>query len=200
LGNVWKYLSYIDADQLPITINGKEVRQFYSGRYMYYYLYPIVFVDVEENVLKREMVEEGNSATPPDAPELDCYVFKGWDSMDYKDVTYSRTIYAEYEVAEYCKSSEDESSSSSAKDKSSSSKGKDGIVLVGQVPQFSLAAVGHNIQVSGAPMGSAYAVFDMQGRVLKQGRVESANFGFSMPRAGTYLVRISDQSMVVKLR
>lgn len=68
------------------------------------------------------------------------------------------------------------------------------------VPQFTLAALGRDIQVSGARVGSAYAVFDMQGRVMKQGRVESANFGFSMPRAGTYLVRISGQTRVVKLK
>ena len=98
-------------------------------------------------------------------------------------------------------SSSAKSSSSSAKANSSSSKGgKNAIAAAGQVPQFSLAAVGRSIQVAGARVGSAYAVLDMQGRVMMSGRVDAANFDMAMDRAGTYLVRIGGQTQAVKLR
>lgn len=97
-------------------------------------------------------------------------------------------------------SAKTKSSSSSAKVKSSSSKGKDAIVAAAQVPQFSLATVGRNIQVSGARVGAAYAVLDMQGRVMLTGRVDAANFSLAMGRAGTYLVRIGGQVQNVKIK
>ena len=98
------------------------------------------------------------------------------------------------------KSSSSSAKSSSSKSKSSSSKGKDAIVAAGQVPQFSLATVGRNIQVAGARVGSAYAVLDMQGRVMLTGHVDAANFSLALDRAGTYLVRIGSQAQTVKLR
>ena len=54
----------------------------------------------------------------------------------------------------------------------------------------SVNVVSRNIQISAAPVGSGYAIFDMQGRVLKKGRVESPNFNIMMPRAGTYFVKV----------
>jgi hypothetical protein len=93
------------------------------------------------------------------------------------------------------------SSSKSEKGKSSSSKGgKDAIVAVQQVPQFSLVAAGRDIQVAGARMGSAYAVFDMQGHVMVKGRVEAANFDVPVSRAGSYLVRIGNQVQKVNIK
>lgn len=189
LGNIWAYLANESSKELSVTVNGKEVKSYYG--YVYYYLFPVSFVGLNGKIISRQMVEEGESATPPKAPEEKGYVFTGWDSDDYKKVTDSRTIHAEYEKVE---------SSSSAEGKFSSSKGKTGIVPVGHAPQFSLAAVGRGIQVSGATVGSAYAVFDMQGRVLRQGRVESANFDMTFANAGTYLVRIAGQSATVRLR
>ena len=97
-------------------------------------------------------------------------------------------------------SSSAKAKSSSSKAKSSSSKGKDAIVAAAQVPQFSLAAVGRSIQVAGARMGSAYAVFDMQGRIMLTGHADAANFNLAVDRAGTYLVRIGNQAQTVKLR
>jgi hypothetical protein len=94
------------------------------------------------------------------------------------------------------------SSSSSAKDaKSSSSKGgKESIFVHVQLPQFSLVAMGRDIQVAGARMGSAYAVFDMQGHVMVKGRVGAANFDVPVSRAGSYLVRIGNQVQKVNIK
>jgi hypothetical protein len=42
-------------------------------------------------------------------------------------------------------------------------------------------------------VGAAYAVLDLQGSVVTQGRVSAADFGLDMPRASTYLVRIGSE-------
>lgn len=91
-------------------------------------------------------------------------------------------------------------SSSSADGKSSSSKGKDAIATMDHVPQFSLTAAGRSIQVAYAPVGAAYAVFDMQGRIIARGRVHSQNFGLTLSQAGGYLVSIGDQVQKVFIR
>ena len=98
------------------------------------------------------------------------------------------------------KSSSSKAKSSSSKAKSSSSKGKDAIVAAAQVPQFMLTAVGRDIQVAGARVGSTYAVLDMQGRVIAKGRVAAANFNLTMDRSATYLVRIGYQTQRVVIR
>ncbi|WP_158213079.1 GLUG motif-containing protein [Fibrobacter sp. UWR2] len=58
---------------------------------------------------------------------------------------------------------------------------------------LSVKAVNRNIQISTATIGSAYVIFDMQGRVLRKGRVDSVNFNIVMPIAGNYLVKIGNQ-------
>lgn len=59
---------------------------------------------------------------------------------------------------------------------------------------------GREIQVVNARVGAAYAVFDMQGRVVKQGQVESSNFAVMVERAGNYLVRIGSNLQMVRLK
>ena len=98
------------------------------------------------------------------------------------------------------KSSSSSAKSSSSKAKSSSSKGKDALPVMGEVPQFSLTVVGRSVQVAGARVGAAYAVLDMQGRVLESGRVNAANFSLLMNRAATYLVRVGSQTQAVNIR
>lgn len=66
--------------------------------------------------------------------------------------------------------------------------------------EMSVNVVSRNIQISAAPIGSAYAVLDMQGRVLRKGRVESANFNVSMPESGHYLVRVGEKTKRVSIK
>ena len=61
-------------------------------------------------------------------------------------------------------------------------------------------AVSRNIQISAAPIGSAYAILDMQGRILRKGRVDSANFNVATPRAGSYIVRVGHWTQRVDVR
>ena len=59
---------------------------------------------------------------------------------------------------------------------------------------------GREIQVVNARVGAAYAVLDLQGRIVKQGQVESSNFAVMVERAGNYLVRIGNHLQKVQLK
>ena len=98
------------------------------------------------------------------------------------------------------KSSSSSAKSSSSGAKSSSSKGKDALPQVTAVPTFKVYAQDRSIQVSGAREGAVYALFDMQGRVLRSGRVGEANFSVPVPTAGMYLVRIDGGTLRVNVR
>jgi hypothetical protein len=59
---------------------------------------------------------------------------------------------------------------------------------------------GRNLQISAARIGSAYALFDMQGKVLLQGRVQVANFEIPVRGAGSYLLKIESTTQRVSVR
>lgn len=82
----------------------------------------------------------------------------------------------------------------------SSSQNTDVLPVVPHVPQFTLTTTGRNIHIAGAHRGSAYAVLDMQGRIVMYGRVYSENFNLAVSRAGTYLIRIGSQVQSVSVR
>lgn len=135
-----------------------------------------------------KVVEESSSSVKPASSSVQSSSSSAKSSSSVKSSSSS------------AKSSSSKVNSSSSKAKSSSSKGKDAIVAVEQVPQFSLTVVGRGVQIAGARVGSAYAVLDMQGRVLESGRVNNANFNLVMKRAATYLVRVGSQTQVVNIR
>lgn len=62
-------------------------------------------------------------------------------------------------------------------------------------PAWSVTASGRNFQIHAAPVGKPYALFDLQGKVLAKGRVESPEMTISVPRAGSYIVRIGNHSV-----
>lgn len=59
-------------------------------------VYTVTFVGFDNEVLKTETVEHASAATPPEAPEVEGYVFKGWDAS-FTDVTSDLTVTARYE-------------------------------------------------------------------------------------------------------
>lgn len=61
--------------------------------------FTVVFLGKDGEELKREEVEKGKAATAPKAPEVEGFVFKGWDA-DFSDVQADLTINAIYEEAE----------------------------------------------------------------------------------------------------
>ena len=62
--------------------------------------YTVTFKDYNGTVLKEEIVEEGNSATPPVNPEREGYTFDGWD-IDFNNVKENITITAKYSINSY---------------------------------------------------------------------------------------------------
>ena len=91
--------------------------------------------------------------------------------------------------------------SSSSKTPKSSSSCKNcfrlGLTPAPLAPRFGVEVAGRNILITGAldvapdsRAAGAYALFDMQGRVLRRGTVDGANFSIPVAHAGTYLVRI----------
>ena len=93
-----------------------------------------------------------------------------------------------------------ESSSSAVLDDTSSSSEATTPIVVGAAPQFSVQVYGRNILISTARIGGAYALFDMQGKVLLQGRVQTANFEIPVMRAGSYLLKIESTTQRVSVR
>jgi hypothetical protein len=62
-----------------------------------------------------------------------------------------------------------------------------------EAPRFHVMVVGRNVQVTGAHNRSAYALLDMQGRVLTTGRVDGSGFSIKMPYSGNFLVRVDQE-------
>ena len=93
-----------------------------------------------------------------------------------------------------------ESSSSAVLDDTSSSSEETTPIVVGAAPQFSVLVNDRSLQISAARIGATYALFDMQGKVLLQGRVQSANFEIPVARSGNYLIRVGNnvQRIAVK--
>ena len=96
-------------------------------------------------------------------------------------------------------SSSSAKSSSSVKARSSSSFVAQSIVLT-KIPQFSVQVNARNIQVSAAHVGSTYALFDMQGKVLKQGLVPTSSFALTVGRSGSYLLQIGRRTQRVTIK
>jgi len=96
-------------------------------------------------------------------------------------------------------SSSSKAKSSSSSIKSSSSKKSDALIVTA-VPKFSVVVLGRNLQVANAKVGATYVLFDMQGKVLMQDRVASANFNVAVPRSGNYLLKIGDRTQRVTVK
>lgn len=96
-------------------------------------------------------------------------------------------------------SSSAKSSSSSKQPKSSSSSKKTEAIIATNAPQFSVHIVARNLQISGAKIGAAYALFDMQGKVLLQGRTQTANFDLSIARPGNHLLKIGTSTQKIRV-
>ena len=62
------------------------------------FMYNVTFKDYDGTVLKTEQVEEGASATAPNNPTRDGYVFTSWNK-DFSNVTSDLTVTAQYEEA-----------------------------------------------------------------------------------------------------
>ena len=75
-----------------------------------------------------------------------------------------------------------------------------GIAAVKAVAKFRLSSVGRNLQISGSTEGDRFAVLDMQGKVIRSGVVNSANFEVPVARAGIYMVRVGSVTQRIRVK
>ena len=71
---------------------------------------------------------------------------------------------------------------------------------VAPIAKFTAVVNGHNLQISGAKIGSDINLLDMQGRVIYNGRVDAANFSVNVPQSGAYVLRIGSEQRIVNAR
>ena len=62
--------------------------------------YVVTFYDFDENEIKSEIVEHGNSATAPELEDVEGYEFKGWD-CDFSNVTSDLDVYPDYQTKKF---------------------------------------------------------------------------------------------------
>ena len=93
-------------------------------------------------------------------------------------------------------SGEKSSSSSLGEGKSScSSEGPEAILAKVPALTWTATASGRSFRIHAAPVGKPYALFDLQGKVLAKGRVESSEMTILAPRAGSFIVRIGTHTV-----
>ena len=61
--------------------------------------YTVNFLDFDGSLIKSEDVEDGKSATAPEAPKRDGYEFVGWDK-DFSNITADTTVTAQYQIVD----------------------------------------------------------------------------------------------------
>ncbi|SHK43191.1 Listeria/Bacterioides repeat-containing protein [Fibrobacter intestinalis] len=96
-------------------------------------------------------------------------------------------------------SSSAEQSSSSGVSSSSSSEDPDALHFSAH-PRFNLHVQNRTLQIQNARIGSAFAVLDLQGRVLRRGVVNSPEFSMELQNAGAYIVRIDSQVQKIRVK
>lgn len=187
--------------------------------------YIVKVLDSDGTKIDSVKIVEGESYTLPTAPKKDGYTFDAYYNGktmlgiagDAIPVVANITITAVYtKDPESSSSSVVKSSSSSAKSssikssssakssssqaKSSSSEKTNAVVSMVKATLFSIHIQNRSIHISAAPLGSAYAIFDMQGRILKKGRVESVNFNIPVTLAGNYVIKIGHITQHVQIK
>ncbi len=75
-----------------------------------------------------------------------------------------------------------------------------GIPAIARVAKFSAVVSGRQLQITGAKIGASVSLFDMQGSVMYNGRVDAPNFTMNVLRSGSCLLRIGTQQKIVNIR
>ena len=96
-------------------------------------------------------------------------------------------------------SSSEAPSSSSGVSSSSSSEDPDALHFSAH-PRFNLHVQNRTLQIQNARIGSAFAVLDLQGRVLRRGVVNSPEFSMELQNAGAYIIRIDSQVQKIRVK
>ena len=71
--------------------------------------------------------------------------------------------------------------------------------VIARASKFSAVIKGRSLQVTGANVGANVGLFDLQGRVIYNGRAEPANFSMNVPQSGSFLLRVGTQQKIVNI-
>ena len=155
---------------------------------LYKHIYRVVFDDDGETT-DRYTNYKGLAAFPENPEPPEGKKFSGWftdDNVKVKETTVfskDQTVYAVYCELSSCPSEP-----------------SDALVANFPSPTWSVTASGRNFRIHAAPVGKPYALFDLQGKVLERGRIESSEMNVSVPRAGSYVVRVGKRSVRMNAR
>ena len=97
-------------------------------------------------------------------------------------------------------SSSGKSGKNSSSSKSGDKGGENAIHVSSLVPQLSVATVGRQVQVSGARVGAAYALFDVHGRMISSGVAYTPDMTITLPHSGNYMLRVGQSVHAVNAR
>ena len=160
--------------------------------------YAVMFRDFDGMLLGSALYDYGTSSADIEVPKDPTransaeytYTFKGWNPK-ITDVTGEAVYIAKYD-----------STKISATIDSTDDGGDMPSITRNEIlnNDLRIVSVSRNVQIAGAKVGSVYAILDMQGRVLKKGRVESANFSIPIAMAGNYLVRIGNRTQRISIK
>lgn len=133
-------------------------------------------------------------------PVLDENSFVASSSSVSKDVA-SSSSREKYQSSSSVASSSSAKSdvSSDSNSPNSSSSGKDAIFAAVEAAPLNVIVNGKMLLVSGAHKGVAYAVVDMQGRVLRHGQAQAESFEVEIPCAGMYMFCMSGKTHMVRI-
>lgn len=90
-------------------------------------------------------------------------------------------------------------SSSSTEPESSSSEKTDALAAAAGPTNFNIEATGKSITIYGAA-GKTLHILDMQGRLMFGRFIQTNNFDVTLPRTGTYIVRVGNSSKAIQIR
>lgn len=168
--------------------------------------YTVTFVNGSEKLQSSEVIYgempkyEGKEPSRKETADF-TYSFVKWSPVAEpvtKNVVYE-AIFDSTEIVKSSSSVKPESSSSENNEISSSSE-PNSLIMAGLPLQFHISVFDRNIQIAGSRIGAAYALFDMQGRVLHKGLVSEANFNLPVPASGNYLIRVGSQIQKVNVK
>lgn len=80
------------------------------------------------------------------------------------------------------------------------STGKTSIVATSNASPIVIHSANRMIEISGMQAGEAYALLDMQGRLLQRGYASGTSVSLNVVRSGRYLVRVAGQVKAVTIR
>ena len=193
LVNIWGVYGETKRNN-ALTVNGDEKAFYYGEKFTGEVVYQF---ELKENVSSSSAAVSSSGTAPSSSSAAPASSSSAKPASSSSGTVASSSGNAP--VSSSSGTSAKSSSSSNAKPASSSS-GKNSIIAMNVRLQFGIAVDGRNLQISGARKGSTYAIFDLQGNVVKTGVADCETFNIALARTGAYLVRLGRTTRQIKIK